>query len=260
MIENVQDWPADLTESAYRLDGVDVWAVNADELADSGRVELHELSDDETYRFNRIKAPHIRRRSFAIRWALRRLLSHCTKIAPAELCISEGKHGKPELLPDSGQQRIQFNVSHSGDLGLIAVALDLPVGVDLELIRPLEHPRSFAKTVLSSREIQMFNLLAPKAQNEFLLRSWVAKEAALKASGLGLAVRPDQMTIAGAWENGGPFRVVAENNAKRQWTAAFFVPAPGFVGGIAFEGDIQLPQLRLISPTNAHQVLLRENS
>lgn len=235
--------------------GVDLWIVDAAELADSGQVDHGELSDEESSRYGRIRAAHVRRRASAVRWALRRLLSRYTGLAAAELQIGTGQHGKPELHTASGRSPVQFNVSHSGALGLIAVAADLPVGVDLELIRPLEHPGSFARTILSERERSRFESLAPAAQNDFLLRTWVAKESALKASGFGLAWRPDRITIASSMDDGAPVRLVAAETGLR-WTAACFVPAAGYVAAIALEGDLVLPAWRVFSAPDAHRWLV----
>ena len=74
---------------------------------------------------------------------LRSVLCGYLDLEPAEVALRRGAHGKPALggnrrpeTSESGSRRpLHFNLSHSADLALIAVA-DRDVGIDVELIRP----------------------------------------------------------------------------------------------------------------------------
>ncbi|HYT95413.1 MAG TPA: hypothetical protein VEL76_42230, partial [Gemmataceae bacterium] len=60
--------------------------------------------------------------------------------------------GKPALSPEFGS-RLKFNLSHSADLALIAVAADADVGVDLEYIRPQSDYAEIARCFFSAAEV-----------------------------------------------------------------------------------------------------------
>jgi phosphopantetheinyl transferase len=75
---------------------------------------------------------------------------------------------------------VHFNLAHSRDLAMIAVARTGPVGIDVELAdtKPLE-PEA-AGLVLSEAENRLIE------DGEDFLRVWVRKEAYAKALGSGL--------------------------------------------------------------------------
>jgi phosphopantetheinyl transferase len=65
---------------------------------------------------------------------LRRVLAVYLDQEPGQIQLREGEHGKPRLV--DREERIRFNLSHSGGLALVAVSGELEVGVDLERVRP----------------------------------------------------------------------------------------------------------------------------
>lgn len=79
-----------------------------------------------------------RRRWVSARWALREVLGHYLEREPATIELSAGEHGKPALADPSGSLR--FNLSHSGELALVAIGEEREVGVDVQLVgsRPAE--------------------------------------------------------------------------------------------------------------------------
>lgn len=107
-----------------------------------------------------------------------------------------GPHGKPRL-PGSG---LEFSLSHSGDLTVIAVTRGVPVGVDVERVISEANVDSLARGVLSPGEE-----LGPDRARD-LTMYWTRKEAVLKTTGDGLSVSPQAVTVSGAGE---PGRLVA---------------------------------------------------
>ncbi|MET0306854.1 MAG: hypothetical protein ABW196_11610 [Solirubrobacterales bacterium] len=81
-----------------------------------------------------------RRRWVAARWALRGVLGRYLERRPAAIELRFGERGKPMLAePDAP---LRFNLSHSGELALIAVAEGREVGVDVQLVGS-RHPAQF---------------------------------------------------------------------------------------------------------------------
>jgi 4'-phosphopantetheinyl transferase len=111
--------------------------------------------------------------------ALDQLLGQYLGVEPASLEFGTEPNGKPFL---AGGE-LSFNLSHSGELGLVAVARALPVGVDVEHVREFRDSDRLARRICSPREYE--HLQASPVPDE-LLRLWVRKEAVVKASGEGV--------------------------------------------------------------------------
>lgn len=150
------------------------------------------LSPDEQQRAQRFAFPDVRRRFITARAILRRLLGGYTQISPREIRFCYGPHGKPQL----ADSRLLFNVSHSGDLALIAVALEHSVGggyetysmlgVDLEKVRVLDY-QAVGRGLLPHAELAALSQLPGDVQADAFFRLWVRHEAQVKAVGGGIA-------------------------------------------------------------------------
>ena len=71
----------------------------------------------------------LRERYLIGRISLRRLLGRTLGVEPAAVPLERGPHGRPQL---TGIRDIDFNVSHTTDVALIAIARHVKVGVDVE--------------------------------------------------------------------------------------------------------------------------------
>jgi phosphopantetheinyl transferase len=95
--------------------------------------------------------------------------------------IATGPHGKPYLRGDD----LHFNVSHSGDLRVLAIARQ-EVGVDVEVLRDRGDVRELAAIGLPPEQAEQV-AAAPAAERDLLFhRLWVRHEARLKCHGVGL--------------------------------------------------------------------------
>lgn len=123
---------------------------------------------------------------------LRHVLAGYTGIKPGALAFDVGAAGKPSLaIPNSDKHEpaIEFNLSHSGHVVLIAVARGRAVGVDVERWdRQVEHV-SLAEHFFSPYERDALRQLSgdSEALNEGFFNAWSRKEAYLKALGAGIA-------------------------------------------------------------------------
>ncbi len=138
------------------------------------------LTETERARADRYRFDDDRRRSIVARAATRRILSRLTGIAPRELHIVEGEHGKPGL---AGGE-IELNASHSGDLVALAFARVTPVGIDVERRRKLHDALALARRYFSEAELAFVEGAEDIGAAFFIV--WTAKEAIVKASGKGI--------------------------------------------------------------------------
>lgn len=110
-------------------------------------------------------------------------------VADEALCYNE--YGKP-CLKDRDEH---FNLAHGGDFVVLAVD-NASVGVDLEKIRPF--PKKVASRIFSPAEQEY---VAKRGDLGFY-KLWCAKEAVMKAEGLGFSLAPDSFTVLGTEEVG----------------------------------------------------------
>ena len=218
-----------------------LWALQLDlvdevlnEVSSCLSVEERELA--ETYRL-----PTHARRALASRGLLRHVLASYIDTSPDRLMLELGPFGKPSLKRNAGKPHIEFNLTHADGFGLVAVTLGgASVGVDLERVRPLSDEESMLQRVLTPDERGTLKQEPQVARMERFFELWTAKEALLKATGLGLSVGPERIELslrAGiaqlseAWELTGvpeEFEIPLED-----WHLRVFSPFAGYRAAIA---------------------------
>ncbi|WP_180001910.1 4'-phosphopantetheinyl transferase family protein [Pollutimonas harenae] len=154
---------------------------------DAGTQEalLSLLSKDELERARAFIAPAARRHYIQARAVLRMLLGEVLETSPQELVFDYGCYGKPSLRDAAA---CCFNIAHSGDYALLAVAQGLSVGVDIERQRETADLDALARMVLSPAETDSWAVLPPADRAPVFFSTWTAKEALVKATGRGLGL------------------------------------------------------------------------
>lgn len=157
-----------------------------------GRPTTHLLSPDEQVRAARYRFDLPRRRFVAARVGLRRLLSRYLSLEdPRALVFHSGPQGKP-FLDTPAHRWLRFNLTHTGDLALCAVACERDVGVDVEQLDGGYLTSGFmqaaARRFFSSPERALLDRQSPlpECQKRTFLALWTCKEAVGKARGTGL--------------------------------------------------------------------------
>ncbi|HEV2018629.1 MAG TPA: 4'-phosphopantetheinyl transferase superfamily protein [Gemmatimonadaceae bacterium] len=193
MTEEVQVWvaPLEVTDSRYA------------DLADTLAVEERRRADD--------LPPVLARRFVVARGILRDLLSGFTGTPAQKLKFEYGSGGKPSLVDHD----INFNISHSAELGLFAFAPDRAVGVDVENERPVRRLLDVAQRFMSEDEVRTLAATDPEERDASFLRSWVVREARLKAEGKNV--------WSGQESAGNPSNL----------THKLFSPCPGYIAAVA---------------------------
>jgi 4'-phosphopantetheinyl transferase len=169
---------------------VHIWKVRLDgpALADS---EESVLSSDEMARANRFHFEKDRVRFIRCHSALRRLLGEYLALPAPAIRFKYLTNGKPQVDAEQNPRSLQFNVSHSGELALIAVgAIDgeKQLGVDIEKIRGDVDTNLLSERFFSSLEREGLRWLPEHLRVPGFFACWTRKEAFLKATGDGLSV------------------------------------------------------------------------
>lgn len=109
------------------------------------------------------------------------ILGRYLNVDGMKLKIGTDKYGKPFL---KGYPHVHYNISHTKGAIICAVA-DMPVGVDIEAIRPLNQP--IIERFFTPNE-QNYILSNTASQDERYTEIWTRKEAYVKWLGKGIAI------------------------------------------------------------------------
>jgi 4'-phosphopantetheinyl transferase len=231
--------PAKAQAAMQRLmlehDQVDVWLARLDLQADSLGQLRRALSADERARADRFYFPRDRDRFVAARGMLREILSRYLEGAPGTLRFSYNAYGKPALLDADG---LCFNLSHSHDLAIYAVARRREVGIDIEHIRADFAGEGIAERFFSAGEIAALQALPAEQRVEGFFNCWTRKEAYIKARGEGLSLALDRFDVSIA--PGAPARLLAvrgEPDEVESWTLCALDSDPGYVAALVVAGQ-----------------------
>jgi 4'-phosphopantetheinyl transferase len=162
-------------------DGVHIWRAALDEAGWPGAERLPPAERERAASFLRGGAC---RRWVAARWALRRVLAEYLDEPAAEIELEQGENGKPRLRDGDG---IEFNLSHSGDLALVAVTEGCEVGVDVETLAPGRDFVALAERAFGPEEAAAVRDASPSQRAGVFYTAWVRHEARLKCFGHGFA-------------------------------------------------------------------------
>ena len=228
-----------LTQKAIPLRGGEahVWEIPLVALEGDFSEYRKLLSPDERTRASRFHFEKDSRKFTIARGSLRSILGSYTGIAASDLRFVCGEHGKPALTDD--RDDLRFNVSHSGELAMIAIARGQEVGVDVEAISEDVETDKLAERFFSARERAAIRALPSKQRVAAFYRCWTCKEAFLKAQGVGL------------FRGLGSFDVEVNPNASahllstrpdtdecNRWSLHEIKAATGYAAAIAIEGAI----------------------
>jgi 4'-phosphopantetheinyl transferase len=192
---------------------VHVWAVRLDDASVDLERGRDLLSPDERERAARFIFERDRRRYLVAHIALHEILSRYLPIEPAQLSFDLGPNGKPKLHQALAPSGIEFNLSHSNEMALLAVAHGREVGVDVEHVREKFAFQEVAERFFTAKEVAAMRSLPATLQRQAFFKCWTSKEAFLKAKGTGLSGALDEVEIT----LGGDEQVDIAANVPNWW-------------------------------------------
>ncbi len=216
---------------------VHLWWLALDECFGTEQELAETLSAEEQQRMRRTRAGVVRQRFVVARASLRAILAAYLGCATNEVRFRYGVHGKPEL--EVGDD-LAFNLSHSGDAGVLAVGCGQSLGVDLERHRPMENFLALARRFFSDREVAELESVEQTEQLAAFFRIWTRKEAYLKAHGTGLAARLRDFDVCAQPGSRGCLVATRPDAGECQRWALWDLNAPaGIAAALAAEGTLQ---------------------
>jgi 4'-phosphopantetheinyl transferase len=179
-------WPRLAKPPELHTDDVHAWAVSLDVSQQAYDDLFGTLASEERKRASEFRFDDPRRRYVIARGALRRLLGTYLISHPSEIELTIDGNQKPILANQHAAAELHFNVSHSGDLAVIGLALGCEVGIDVEELRAVCHLEQIARRFFHPLETNAVLSTPVSDRNLAFLRCWTAKESILKAWGTGI--------------------------------------------------------------------------
>lgn len=167
---------------------VHLWQCRCDAIDEPMLLQCYRalLSPEEAQQQLRFRAARDQHRYLLARALLRTSLSCYGARPPDHWRFQKGSHGKPEIT--NGSDLLRFNLSHSGDRVVCAIALQHDIGVDVEWLSRSNDVLAIAKRYFSEREVERLFTLPEARQRDRFFDYWTLKEAYIKARGEGISL------------------------------------------------------------------------
>lgn len=220
---------------AFNLDeNMHIWRVSLTISGAKLRYLEQLLSDDEKERAKRFHFDKDRNHFIAARGQLRVIIGRYLNLNPQALRFKYNDYGKPLLISIDKKKCLNFNVSHSHELALIAISKFYEVGIDIEwILRPKFTGLNIAKRFFSKNEIADLMDIPQSQQRQAFFDCWTRKEAYIKTRGKGLSIPLNQFDVS--LKPGEPARLLASRHdpeAVLNWHIQALFPAPDYTGAI----------------------------
>ena len=210
---------------------IDIWKFSLELQKDDQKI----LSDDELKRFDQETSTTKTDKRLAGRAHLRRILSRYTQTNPSEISFSYENNRKPVL---ANHPNLSFNLSHSGNIGLIAVTHSRRIGIDLEYLEAERPFPEIAERFLSKSENDFINEHPEEERPQAFYQVWTLNEAYLKALGTGLSVSSNDSSLIPSNHRG---RFLQETKVSSEipqnWMFETLAVANSYLGAVCFEGS-----------------------
>lgn len=154
------------------------------------------LSDAEKERSERFKFYKHRKAFIASHGFMHTVLAYYINSQANEIEFSHAEHGKPALIASQNSQHIQFNLSHSNNIAILAVCKHHSVGVDVEYAERKTDWVGVSKRFFTPNEQQLLFNLDEDEQKKAFFQIWTRKEAHMKVTGMGLSLSPNDFEVS----------------------------------------------------------------
>jgi 4'-phosphopantetheinyl transferase len=236
MAEAREGWQRPTAALRLGPDEVHVWLVSVGRSRHAVERLRRVLSPDEARAAARFHGPTLQARAIIAHAALRAILARYLPLSPEQLAFARGAFGKPYLAAHPG---LRFNLSHAGDLVLIAVAAGRDVGIDVEQVRDDLDVARLAEFAFSPSEVAALERVVPEQRAAAFYAGWTRKEAYVKARGLGFSLPLKSFAVS--LSPGEPPALLWSDTdpaAPGRWAFGALALPPGYIGAVVVEGAL----------------------
>jgi 4'-phosphopantetheinyl transferase len=174
---------------------VDLWCAFHDQVIDEQLIAAYRqlLSDPERAQEVRFYFARDRHRYLVTRALVRSVLARYFEIAPEAWRFTTNNYGRPEIVDELVRSSgLTFNLSHSSQLIVLAVAHQRQLGVDTEDFRSRSASIDVAERFFSPAEVAALRKQSWDTQQQRFFEYWTLKESYIKARGMGLSIPLDK--------------------------------------------------------------------
>jgi len=181
------------------------------------------------------REPHyVWRRRVVARAALRVALGRHLDRPPGSLELALGPGGKPRLVGAADRDEVFFNLARSGDLCLIAISEDGPVGVDVEEVRDVPELESLVRSRFAASEAAAILERSGEERLSAFYRCWTRKEACVKALGAEIGPSLESVVVSVGDQ---PALLSAPGARAGEWSLFDLALGEGVAGALAVRGE-----------------------
>jgi 4'-phosphopantetheinyl transferase len=206
------------------------------------------LNADEQQRAARFYFAKHRRRYTVAHALTRCILARYLNLSPQSIVYQVQARGKPQVSDSQNSELLHFNLSHSHELMLLAIMPQVEVGVDVEYVDKSRDFLALFEHNFARSEYLAFSHLPEAARRAAFYHTWTAKEAFIKAIGMGMhfpldkfTVRVDPQQAAALLSVDAPVLAVAGYDAEALMAKHFiqaFSPQVGYQATVCVLGDV----------------------
>jgi len=153
------------------------------------------LSAQEKERSERLVNYIHRKRMIAAHGFMRTVLSLYLQRPAESLEFVRAEQGKPSLKLQAHEPEVQFNLSHSHNLAIVALGHTQALGIDIEYVNPRHEWKKIIQRFFTQAEQSAIFSLPETQQEQTFYQVWTRKEAHMKVTGQGLHLAPGQFTV-----------------------------------------------------------------
>jgi 4'-phosphopantetheinyl transferase len=182
-----------MTNKSQNLTHTKVWYLAPESIEDIATRErmLCWLSVEERDRMQKFRAPRHRHTYLVAHALVRGALAKELGCEPTELIFETNAYGKPSLVLSAADEKLEFNLSHTEGMCVVALSRSSRVGCDVETLNQPGLEVDIARNFFTPEESAEILTHPPARQVERLLTYWTLKEAYIKAEGQGLSMGLD---------------------------------------------------------------------
>jgi len=245
---------------------IDLWFVNIEQIQDESLLKQYQniLHNSEYKRNQRFVFEKDRKRHLITRALLRSVLSEYNKdIEPQDWRFTQNDYGKPEVIPQMNTHYLNFNLSHSQQMIVLAVTNGKEVGVDIESLNSNTPTKELAKHTFAPQEYKQLKSLNAQNFHERFFDFWTLKEAYIKACGMGLSIPLDSFSFS--FSAGNSIQISFEptrQDTPEQWQFWQTNPNPEYIVSLGIKSP-EVGQKRIlireITPLESYSIMESES-
>lgn len=233
-------------------DEIHLWFCRPQELQlDQAYLQLLQATLDagELQRMRRFKFER-HRRQFCVSHALTRwVLSRYADLRPEQWQFDKNEHGKP-FIANPASRDLQFSLSHTDGLQLLAVRRALPVGADVESRNKRVEGPNIAERFFSPTEVAELQSFPDGQQKQVFFDYWTLKESYIKACGKGLAIPLRHFSYSIAKDAIGINFAPERDDEPDDWQFWLLAAGVDHTCALAVGGVLQAPRVRTLRSWN----------